>query len=394
MKWTWNNTTQIGVGPNCVREELHRFVKPYSSVICLAGMKSINENECLADVEAALTALECKFLWIKGIESQNTDIQFLSDIRTGIHCFKPDILIAVGGGTVLDCAKFLALAAKLEEGKDLWEDMLKSNKFPDTSIPVGAIMTIASSGSEWNSNFVISNFDKAVRTTASTDHSFPVFSLIDPRYFTTLSQEQLIKSVFCLFSIVIDQFLTGEQAPMMDNFCLCLIKELYELGFEVMKPNPTEEILTRLANASAFSHNQAFMLGKEKCWGIHIIAHQIMIAGLADYGNALSIVLPHFLENQFDERLSLLAKMGDFVFHLEGNENDCAYNCLAKIREWRDSLGLPNRIGQINKACNPEIELGRVTRELAEYTGIRKIFGYKGHITCDDAYEILRHCIH
>ena len=101
MKWLWQNTTQVGFGENAVKEHLGKFVKPNSKVLCTFGGGSIDKNGCRQDVNDALKELNCEVRWEGGIPP-NPEYNRLMEIVQVVREFQPDILIAVGGGSIID----------------------------------------------------------------------------------------------------------------------------------------------------------------------------------------------------------------------------------------------------------------------------------------------------
>ena len=112
MKWLWTNTTQVGFGENVVQEHLKKFVQPKSKVLVTFGGGSIDKNGARADVTQALAELECEVRWEGGIPP-NPEYDRLIEIAQVVREWKPDLLLAVGGGSTLDGTKFLSLAAAL-----------------------------------------------------------------------------------------------------------------------------------------------------------------------------------------------------------------------------------------------------------------------------------------
>ena len=159
MKWIWQNTTQVGFGVNAVKDHLNKFVEPNSKVLCTFGGGSIDKNGCRADVNEALKALNCEVRWEGGIPP-NPEYKRLMEIVQVVREFQPSIILAVGGGSIIDGTKFISCAAKLEPNQDAWETILIKHQAPEHPYRFGVILTIPATGSEWNSGFVISRREK------------------------------------------------------------------------------------------------------------------------------------------------------------------------------------------------------------------------------------------
>jgi alcohol dehydrogenase YqhD (iron-dependent ADH family) len=390
MKWLWVNTTQVGFGQGCVREHMARFVKPNSKVLCTFGGGSIDTNGCRADVTAALAALHCNVEW-HGAIGANPDYVRLMEIVAAVKAFQPDLILSVGGGSVLDGTKFIALAAKLEDGKDAWQ-MLVTGDYPKVAFPVGAVMTIPATGSEWNSFFVISRYSTNEKLLGTTDISYPLFSLMDPLYTMTLPARQLRNGVFDAFCHCCDQFLTPQPLPMMDGFWMSIMRELVDIGADVIKEDSSIELKERLIVACSFALNFVFTLGKAGCWGIHMIGHQITAKYDIDHGATLAMVTPVLLESQFERRRVLLAKVGERVFDITtGTEEEKARACIQKMKEWILSIGHQDHVSG-HCPCKPE-DVNEIVQMVMTSVG-NKPFGFQGQIDAETTRAILQKIVH
>ena len=392
QKWLWNNTTQVAFGKDCVKEHMPKYVQPKSKVLCTFGGGSIDKNGARKDVEEALKALECEVRWEGGIPP-NPDFGRLVEIVKVVKEFKPDLILAVGGGSVLDGTKFIALAAKLDNDEDPWKILTNEIK-PTVAYRVADVITLPATGSEWNSNFVISRHDEKVqaKNASSNPCVFPEFSLVDPKYTMTLPLRQLRNGVYDAITHIIDQLITPVENPMMDMFMMSVMKELVDIGPDVIKENSPIELHERLIIAASFALNFIFVLGKETCWAIHTIGHQLTSNYGIDHGATLSIVSPYFLENQFEQRKTLLAKAGAFVFGCTGTEDEKARGFISELRKFIKKIGQCTKVSDWEGAVIQEGDVEKVTKMVMESVGY-KPFGFRRQITEEITREVLKHCI-
>jgi alcohol dehydrogenase YqhD (iron-dependent ADH family) len=117
LYYEWSNSVKIKFGKNVVQNYLGEYIKPNSKILCTFGFGSIEKNGCKSDVVAALEKLKCTVQWEGGLQA-NPDVSRCVEIVAAVKKFNPDLILAVGGGSVLDATKFISLAAKLPEGKD------------------------------------------------------------------------------------------------------------------------------------------------------------------------------------------------------------------------------------------------------------------------------------
>jgi alcohol dehydrogenase YqhD (iron-dependent ADH family) len=392
MKWLWLNRTQVAFGVGAVKEHLSRFVKANSRIICTFGGGSIDQNGCRADVQAALDALHCEVTWAGGIQA-NPDFDQLMKIVALVREKKPDLLLAVGGGSVIDGTKFIVGAAKLPPSEDCWR-ILSDGLKPEETYPFGSVLTLPATGSEWNSNFVISWRAKCLKLAGGWPQTFPQFSLVDPVYTMSLPVRQVRNGVYDAITHCIDQFLTGQENPMMDDFWIAVIRELVVIGPEVIKPNSSLELHERLIQAASFALNFIFTLGKEDCWAIHQIGHALTAKYDIDHGATLSIVGPTFLETFVEQRKALLAKCAEGVFGVQtGTQEEKARAFIARLREFIVLIGEPSKVTDWKEGPTP-VKIGpndidELTKMIME-ANKGQAFGWRGCATEQVVRDVLR----
>lgn len=388
-RWVWNNTTQVCFGQNVVKEYMKTFVEPRTRVICTFGGGSIDKNGCRKDVEEALQELQCEVKWEGGI-CPNPQYDRLVEITAVIKEYKPDILISVGGGSVCDATKFLALAAKLDNDADSWDDIIIKHKFPSSAIPIGAVMTLPATGSEWNCGFVISRKSENMKLAAVTPLCYPRWSLLDPRYTMTLPVRQLKNGVYDSLIHCIDRYVTPQIVPMFDNFWMSVVKELIEIGPDVIKEGSSMELHERLIVAALFAINGIFSLEKENDRGIHIIGHMLTVKYGIDHAATLSIVVKPFLENQINKKMTEMAKTAEFVFgKTDGTEEEKARYFIERITQFTKDLGMPMKVSDWEGAVIGENDVDELVQMVMKTTG-GKPFGYHNEmVTEEDTRSIL-----
>ncbi|KAK8842009.1 hypothetical protein M9Y10_026222 [Tritrichomonas musculus] len=395
MQWLWQNTTQVGFGVHAVKDHLNKFIEPKSKVLCTFGGGSIDKNGVRNDVNAALKELQCEVRWEGGIPP-NPEYKRLMEICQVIREFQPAILLAVGGGSIIDGTKFLCAAAKLPEDQDPWETIMVKHEAPAGAYKLGVILTIPATGSEWNNGFVISRREKGLKMGNSLSCTYPLFSLIDPQYTMTLPVRQLRNGVFDAFTHCVDQFLFPPVCSMFDNFWMSTMKELVEIGPNVIKQNSSLELHERLCVACSFALNMIFTLEKPPQWEIHQIGHQLTAFYEIDHGSSLAMVMPHFLESQFEVRKELYAKAAEFVFDVrDGNVEQKGHAFIQHVREFIKQLGMAETVSKWEGVKINNGDIDKVTHEvMVQSSGSEdKPFGLNGCVTKQLVHSILEKVI-
>ena len=389
MQWLWTNTTQIGFGEHAVRDHFPKFIQPKSKILCTFGGGSIDKNGARKDVQDALDNLNCEVRWEGGIPP-NPEYDRLIEIVKVVKEWKPDLVIAVGGGSVIDGTKFICVSAMQPEGTDLWETVCVKKTAKNECWPLATVLTIPATGSEWNNGFVVSRRSIGWKLGIVFYDCYPKFSILDPRYTMTLPIRQLRNGVFDAFCHFVDSFLTPVEYPMFDNFWMSICKELVDIGVPLLQQNSSLELHGRLIVAASFALNYIFGLGQVQCWGIHMIGHMITAKYGIDHGTSLAMVMPHLLETQLEARKVKMAKMAEFVFGIhEGSVEDKAHALIKAIQKWIHDLGIPESVSKWEGATIGKDDVDEVTKMVIEQSGGGHPVGLNGCCTEPVIREIL-----
>ena len=381
IPWVWKNTTQVVFGENAVKEHMKDFVQKNWKVLCTFGSGSIEKNGAKKDVEDALKELNCEVRWEGGIPA-NPEYERLVEILKVIREFKPDLLLAIGGGSVIDGTKFLLAASGLPETEDPW-DIVSKPCNPKPTCKLGTVLTIPATGSEWNNGFAISRRATHEKNSGSYMFTFPMFSLLDPRYTVTLPIRQKRNGLYDAMAHCIDQAITPKYVPMMDNFFFSVMKELVSISDDVLKPNPSIQSLSRLIQAASFALNKIFANGVETCWAIHTICQQLTALYGIDHAVTLSIVGPYFLEMVVKDRQTSMARAAEQVFDIyTGTDAEKAQLFIQKLKEWIKHIGIIDSISQCEGVTIQKGDIEKLTKMVMKSTN-NQPFGYHNCITED-----------
>jgi alcohol dehydrogenase YqhD (iron-dependent ADH family) len=387
VKFLWQNTTQVYFGDGAVKSHLSYFVPRGSKVLCTFGGGSINSNGSRDDVQSALDSLECTSIWKGGI-CPNPEYEHLLTIVSVVRSERPDLLLAVGGGSVCDATKFIAAAAALNPEEDPWETIMVQKKFARQIYPIGAVMTLPATGSEWNSVFVISRRATRQKLGGNDPSVYPKFSLLDSRYTMTLPLRQIRNGVYDSLIHCIDRYVTSQLSPMFDDFYMSVVKELLEIGPQIIKPGASKELHERLMVAALFAINGFFSLTKQNDRGTHVIGHLLTAKYGIDHAATLSMVTKPFLVNQLKHKTPIMARSAEFVFGATGTQDEKARLFVEKIGQFAVDLGMPLKVSGWEGAVIGPGDVDDLIEMIFATTG-GKPFGFGGCVTREDTREIL-----
>lgn len=378
MKFTWFNYTQVVFGENAVRDYMSRWIQPKSRVLCTFGGGSIDQNGARKDVQDALNGLQCEVKWEGGIPA-NPEYDRLVEIVGVARKFKPDFLLAVGGGSVIDGTKFISTAINLAEDVDPWK-IITDKICPDVLVPIGTVLTLPATGSEWDAGYVISRRSMKSKLAGGCEKTYPLFSLLDPRYTMTLPVRQLRNGVYDAITHCLDLYVTPEWDFMTDSFMMTVLKELVIIGPDVIKPDSSIELRERLIRAASFALNEVLYLGRKTDISIHIIGHMLTALYGIDHGVTLALVTIPFFENKiiFESRKETLAKSAEFVFDVrEGSVEEKARAFIAKLREFIQTIGMPTKVSEVEGVVINKGDIEKITNMVFDSVKSDR-FGFNG----------------
>jgi alcohol dehydrogenase YqhD (iron-dependent ADH family) len=206
---------------------------------------------------------------------------------------KIDFILAVGGGSIIDCCKTIALGAKTEV--DVWEFYLRK-EIPVDALPFGTVSTMAATGSEMNKNSVITNWETKEKYFIASPLIYPKFSILDPELTFTLPAYQTACGAADIISHVIDQNISSvEDIPLQDRFSVSIIKTVLENAPIALEHPTNYAARANLMWCAAMALNHLVAAGNEEDWSCHTIEHAL--SGIYDIPHAvgLTIITPSWM---------------------------------------------------------------------------------------------------
>lgn len=284
-----------------------------SKVLMVYGGGSIRKNGVYEQVAAALKDFD--FSEFSGIEANpryETCMRAVERIRREGF----DFLLAVGGGSVIDATKFMAVAAGFEG--DPWDILSKGAEIRE-ALPLGVVLTLAATGSEMNERAVISRESTAEKLNFAHPLVFPRFAVLDPEVTYSLPPRQVANGVVDSFIHVVEQYLTYPvNAKVQDAFSEGLLKVIYEEGLKVLDHPRDYDIRANLMWAATNALNVWIGQGVPQDWSSHRMGYALTARFGLDHAQTLAILLPGVMTYMRREKQAKLARMGEVVFGLAG----------------------------------------------------------------------------
>jgi len=376
MNFSYQNTTQIQFGQGQI-ESIKNLISKDSSVLVLYGFGSIKKNGVYDQVEAALS--NHQWLEFGGIEANPTK-ETLDKAVAIAKSKNIDYILAVGGGSVIDGAKYVA-AASCYEG-DGW-DILEGKYTITKALPLGTILTLPATGSESNANSVITKAETQDKLAFASAYVQPVFAVMDPDVMKTLPEKQLVNGIVDAWVHVCEQYLTFPTGALVqEGYAEALLKSLKNIA-----DNFNQQDDMWRANLM-WSANQALNgligLGVTQDWSTHMIGHELTALYGVDHARSLAIVQPSLLRNQLTAKKGKLEQMGCNVFGLSQSD-DLAELTVQEIESFYQQLNVRTQLTEHVETKQEAIE--KIIKRL-QLHGMTKL-GEHQAITLEESRAIL-----
>lgn len=339
--FNFQNKTAIRFGKNVIDTELHDAVAQFGQrVLLVFGGGSIKQSGLYDRVRAALTDLEV--VELSGI-APNPKID---SVRVGQDLVKThdiDVVLAVGGGSVIDAAKVIA-SSKFYDA-DPWDLVVDSSKrYEIAQLPVVDILTLSATGTEMNVGSVISNPETNQKLGTGGPNS-PAVSFLDPTLTFSVSPWQTAAGVIDIFSHLTEQYF--DQTPndvtsgMMAGLYRAVIKNA-----PIALANPNDyDARAALMWASTMALNGLVDVGNTNGWTVHPIEHELSAYYDITHGVGLGIITPRWMQRSLSaETLPRFAQFGREVWGLTGDDATVAQGAIQATFDWIKSLNVPTTL--------------------------------------------------
>ena len=274
--FTYYNPTRIVFGRDCVKESLQGELANYGKRVLLTyGGGSIKKNGIYQTVMDVLQQAGKEVVELSGIMSNPRTTK----VREGIALcreHKVDFILAVGGGSVIDCTKFIAGGAKLPEEVDFWQTFFLDHQIVTEAISFGVVLTMAATGSEMNNGGVITDWDTQKKLSGYGPALFPQFSMLDPTYTYTLPREQVAYGIVDMLSHLLEQYIsTPDDDNVTDSLIEGVFKNIVRNGRRSMENLEDYEARSNIMWGATLALNRSLGLGKRQDWMTHALEHAL-----------------------------------------------------------------------------------------------------------------------
>lgn len=309
---------------------------PKEKILLLYGSKSIKDNGTYKKVTELLKGFDV--VEASGV-TPNPDFDFALDVVQKVKDHKITFILAVGGGSVIDCAKFIAIATKYA-GKP--NELLNENEAETVDpMPFATISTLPATGSEMNSGSVMSY--KGSKVGIFNSKNYPVFSILDPSLTLSLPKHYIGNGVVDAYVHVLEQYLTYPQsAPLQDRFSESILKTLIEVGPKTYNDPQNLDHRASMFWCTSMALNNLIGVGVESDWSTHALGHQLTSIYGIDHARTLALVWSKNMRLRKENKMEKMLQYGQRVFDIHDSDPEVAFERTLKATDdFFESLGVP-----------------------------------------------------
>lgn len=295
LDFSYYNPTTIHFGKESLSKLNDELPNYGNTVLLVYGRNAIKSNGIYDEVMASLSAAGKKVVELSGVMPNPTYDKMMEGVEL-VREHNVDLILAVGGGSVVDCAKGISVSAHCE-GQDPfqkywveWQDL--SNKV----VPVASILTMVGTGSEMNGGSVITHEETKFKAgRVFPPMAYPKFSILNPEYTFTVSQYQMVSGVFDTMSHLMEQYFTDQGANTTDYVIESLLKSSIDNLRVALKTPDDYEARSNIMWNATLALNTITGLSKTQDWQVHMIEHQLGAYTDCAHGMGLAAVsLPYY----------------------------------------------------------------------------------------------------
>ena len=352
----------------------------YKNIMLQYGQGSIKKSGLYDEIMASLKESGINVVEMGGVEPNPK----LSFVREAVKVAKEnnvEMILAVGGGSVLDSSKYTAAGACAD--CDPWDFPTGKNKV-ENALPVGCILTIAAAGSEMSSSAVITNMELNMKRGFNSEFNRCKFAIMNPELTYSVSKYQTACGVVDIMAHTMERyFMPCEPTDLTDRIAESVLKAVISAGATLMENPEDYDARANMMWASSISHNDLTGCGRENALPVHQLEHAL--SGEYDriaHGAGLAVLFPAWAKYIYKYNIPRFAQFARRVWDCTAEDDEAAAICgIEKMSEYFKSLGMPT--------CLADFDLDESCIDrLSELCTFNKQRAVKSYIDMD--YEVIK----
>lgn len=330
------------------QKEIGSLLKPHAGKILLHyGGKSIKKSGLYDEVKASLTESGLEIVELGGVVPNPR----LSLVHEGIALCrkeKVDLILAVGGGSVIDSSKAIAMGVYYDG--DVW-DIYEQNLAVTKVLPVATILTIPAAGSESSSHSVITNEEKQMKLGYGSDLIRPLVSVMNPELFYTLPKNQVANGVADMMSHIFERYFSNTlHTDLTDGLCEATLKTIMKNALVISKEPQNYDAWCQVGFGGSIAHNDLLGLGRKQDWACHGMEHELSAIYDVAHGAGLAVLTPAWMQYVYNSNINMFVQFAVNVMGVQGSYREpdtIILEGIARLREFFQKMGLPSTLSEL-----------------------------------------------
>lgn len=355
---------------NKLSGEITRYGK---KILLVYGKGSIKKNGIYKQVLEQISLAEAEVYEYSGIKPNPV----IDDVRAAVSLGKNkhvDMVLAVGGGSVIDSAKVIAIGISGEH--DPW-DYVKGKYKAKDGVPILAVLTLAATGTEMNRFAVVQDNSTNEKLGFGYPPMYPAVSFLDPSYTASVTADYTAFGIADLIAHALEAYFGKGDASLSDRFVFSIIREALEYGPRLMENLKDYNLRAHIMYAATMALNNLTMYGRVSGdWGVHSLGHVLSVLYDVPHGASLSIVYPAWLKLHSKRTGDRISKLGENIFCVKTIDET-----ISSLEDYFRSIGTPVRL--------TETSYGNYDKGIIIATMISNKAGGANHQLNEDDYRQL-----
>ncbi|WP_449621692.1 iron-containing alcohol dehydrogenase [Robertmurraya sp. Marseille-Q9965] len=342
--FTYYNPTNLIFGKGQLEQLKTELPKYGTRVLLVYGGGSIKRNGLYDQVVSLLKELDVTLFEVSGVEPNPR----ISTVRKGVDICKSEgieFILAVGGGSVIDCTKAIAAGAKYDG--DAW-DLVTKKAFAAEALPFGTVLTLAATGSEMNSGSVITNWETKEKYGWGSPATFPRFSILDPVNTFTVPKDQTVYGIVDMMSHVFEHYFHLEENTLLqDRMCESLLLTVMETAPKLINDLENYDHRATILYNGTMALNGMLSMGYQGDWATHNIEHAVSAVYDIPHGGGLAILFPNWMKHNLQVKPERFKQLAVRVFGVDPTgktAEEAGLEGIEKLRQFWNSIGAPSRL--------------------------------------------------